>query len=125
MDSRQSISKQRGMTAIGFFIIAAMAIMAIIFLIRLVPIYIDSASVESAVQAMASDAKMKTAGTKAIKKSLLVKFNLNSVYSVTGDDIYVSKVGVKTLIEVEYEIRENVVGNLDFVASFKSAVTLP
>ena len=125
MNFQQSISKQRGMTAISLFIVIAMAIMVIIFLIRLVPIYIDSASVESAVQSMASDAKMKTAGTKAIKKSLLTKFNLNSVYSVTGDDIYVSKVGGKTLIEVDYEIRENVVGNLDFVASFKSEVTLP
>lgn len=125
MNIQQSISKQRGMTAISLFIVIAMAIMVIIFLIRLVPIYIDSASVESAVQSMASDAKMKTAGTKQIKKSLLTKFNLNSVYSVTGDDIYVSKVGGKTLIEVDYEIRENVVGNLDFVASFKSEVTLP
>lgn len=125
MNSQPSISKQRGMTAIGMFIVIAMAIMVIIFLIRLVPIYIDSASVESAVQSMASDAKMKKAGTKVIKKSLLTKFNLNSVYSVTADDIYVSKVAGKTLIEVDYEIRENIVGNLDFVASFKSEVTLP
>jgi len=121
----QSISKQHGMTTISFLFLAVAAIMIILFLIRLVPLYIDSASVESAVQSMASDVKMKTAGTKALKKSLLTKFNLNSVYSVTGDDIYISKPNGKTLIEVEYEIRENLVGNLDFVVSFKSDVTLP
>lgn len=125
MRKMQSISKQRGMTVISIFLLAVAVIMVILFLIRLVPIYIDSFSVDSAVQSMATDVKMKKAGTKTMKKSLMTKFNLNSVYSVTRDDIYISKHKGKTLIEVDYEIRENLVGNLDFVVSFKSDVTLP
>ena len=125
MGKMQSISKQHGMTMISMFLFAVAIIMVILFLIRLVPIYLDNLSVDSAVQSMATDGKMKKAGTKAMKKSLLTKFNLNSVYSVTGDDIYISKSNGQTLIEVDYEIRENLVGNLDFVVSFKNDVTIP
>jgi len=121
----QSISKQRGLTAISWFLIIALAIMVIIFFIRLIPIYIDGYSVKQAVASLAEDSKLVKTSPKAIKKSLLTKLNLNSVYSVTGDDIYVSRKKGKTLVEVDYEIRENVLGNLDFVVSFNSEVTLP
>jgi len=121
----QSISKQRGLTAISWFLIIALAIMVIIFFIRLIPIYIDGYSVKQAVASLAQDTKLAKNSPKAIRKSLLTKFNLNSVYSVTGEDIFVSRQADKTLVEVEYEIRENVLGNLDFVVSFKSEVLLP
>lgn len=120
----QLISKQRGLTAISWFFVIAIAILFITFLIRLIPIYIDGFSVYESIEAMQSDSKLKTSTTKAIKKSLLTRLNLNSVYSVTGEDIYVSKKSGKTIIEVDYEVRENLVGNLDFVVSFKKEVTV-
>ena len=73
---------------------------------------------------MKTDSKLNKYPAKAVKKSLLTRLNINSVYSVTGDDIYVSKRSGKTIIEVNYEIRENIVGNLDFVVSFKKEVTV-
>lgn len=120
----QLILKQRGLTAISWFFVIAIAVLFITFLIRLIPIYIDGFSVYESIESMQSDSKLKTSSTKGIKKSLLTRLNLNSVYSVTGEDIYVSKKAGKTIIEVDYEVRENIVGNLDFVVSFKKEVTV-
>lgn len=118
------ISKQRGMAAISWFIIIAIGVIFITFLIRLIPIYIDGFAIYESLDSMQSDSKLKTVSAKGIKKSLLTRLNLNSVYGVTGEDVYVSKRSGKTIIEVDYEARENIVGNLDFVVSFKKEVTI-
>lgn len=119
-----SISKQRGLTAISWFFVISIGILFITFMIRLIPIYIDGFSVYESIEAMKTDSKLNTYPAPAIKKSLLTRLNINSVYAVTGDDIYVSKKSGKTIVEVNYEVRENIVGNLDFVVSFKKEVTI-
>lgn len=118
------ISKQRGMTAISWFLVIVVAALFITFIIRLIPIYIDGFSVYESIGSMATDSKLNTYSAKGVKKTLLKRLNLNSVYSVTPDDIYISKSSGKTIIEVDYEVRENLVGNLDFVVSFKKEVTV-
>ena len=120
----QSISKQRGLTAISWFVVIAVGIMVSIFLLRLIPIYIDGFSVAQSVDVMKTDKKLLKSSVKEIKKSLLLRLSINSVYSVKADDIYVTKKANKVIVEVDYEIREKVVGNLDFVVSFKNEVTI-
>jgi len=118
------VSKQRGLTAISWVVIIAIAVLFITLLLRLIPIYIEGFSVYESLEAMGNDKKVAKYQTAAIKKSLLTRLNINSVYSVTRDDIYVTKKGGKTTIEVDYEKRENVVGNLDLVVSFRKSVTI-
>lgn len=118
------ISKQRGLALISWFFIITIAVLFITFLIRLIPIYIDGFAIYDSLDSMRSDSKLKTFSAKAVKKSFLTRLNLNSVYGVTGEDVYVSKRSGKTIIEVDYEARENIVGNLDFVVSFKKEVTI-
>ncbi len=118
------ISKQRGLTAISWIAIVAVVVLFATLLLRLIPIYIEGYSVYQSLESMAGDSKVATYSTRAIKKTLLKRLNINSVYSVTGDDIYVSKKSGKTIIEVDYEKRENVVGNLDLIVHFKKEITI-
>jgi len=117
-------SKQRGLTAISWLLVIAVAAIFVTLIIRLVPVYIDGFSVYESLESMKTETNLKNFPVKAVKKKLLTRLNINSVYSVTGDDIYVTKKSGKTTIEVEYEVRQNVAGNLDLVVSFQKAVTI-
>ncbi len=118
------ISKQRGLTAISWLLIIAVALVFITLLLRLIPIYIEGYSVYDSLEGMKSNPKIASYQTRTIKKNLLKRLNINSVYSVTGDDIYVTKKSGKTIIEVDYEVREKIVGNLDFVVRFDKEITV-
>lgn len=118
------ISKQRGLTAISWFFIVAIAVLFITLLLRLVPIYIEGYSVYESLESTKGDSKIATYPIRGIKKTILKRFNINSIYSVKPDDIYVTKKSGKTMIEVEYEVRENIVGNLDIVVRFKKEITI-
>ncbi len=118
------ISKQRGLTAISWFLVIAVAILFVTLLLRLVPIYIEGFSVYESLDSMKGDSKIASYPVRGIKKTLLKRLNINSVYSVTGDDIYVTKKSGKTIVEVDYEVRENIVGNLDLIVHFKKEVTI-
>ncbi len=118
------ISKQRGLTAISWLAVIAVAIMFITLLLRLIPIYIEGYGVYDSLEGLKDDPKIATYPNRTIRKTLLKRFNINSIYSVTGEDIYITKKSGKTIIEVEYEVRKPIVGNLDFVVSFRKEVTV-
>lgn len=120
----QSISKQRGLTAISWFFVIAVGVMFIIFILRLIPIYLDGFAINESLTYMQTQKELKVKSAKAIKNSLLSKLKINSVYGVTAEDIYITKKKGKLIIEVDYEVRENIVGNLDFVVSFNKEVTI-
>ena len=118
------VSQQRGMAMISWFLVIVVVVLFITFLIRLVPIYIDGFSVYESIGAMETDSRLNSFGVKEVKKSLLRRLDINAVYAVTEEDIYVSKKSGKTIIEVDYEVRENLFGNLDFVVRFKKEITV-
>ena len=124
MVKMQSISKQHGMAMISWFLVIVVVVLFVTFIIRLVPIYIDGFSVYESISAMETDSRLNSFGAKAVKKSLLRRLDINAVYSVTEEDIYVTKKSGKTIVEVDYEVRENLFGNLDFVVRFKKEVTV-
>jgi len=119
----QSISKQQGLTMISILAIVVVVVFFVIFLIRLVPIYLDGFAITESLSYMETQQELKKKSIRDIRKSLMSKLNLNSVYGVVADDVYIIKKRNKVFIEVDYEVRENIVGNLDFVVSFnKEAV---
>ena len=120
----QSFSKQHGLTTISWIVVIAIAALFAIFLLRLIPIYIDGYSVGSAVKNMKTEKKYVNSSVRGIKKALLRNLNINSVYSVNAEDIYVTKKGDNIIVEVDYEVREKIVGNLDFIVSFHKEVTI-
>ncbi len=118
------IPKQHGLTTISWLVIIAVAVLFITLLLRLIPVYIEGYAVYDSLEGMKADSKVATYSSRTIRNKLLKRLNINSVYSVTDDDIYVTKKSGKTIIEVDYEVRKKVVGNLDFVVSFRKEITV-
>lgn len=120
-----SIRKQKGMTAIGWVLVFLLIAIATLVVLKLLPIYLDGFSVQKSLESLKSEHNIGKASPLDIKKKLLKRLDINMVTDVTNNDIYITKSSGAMLIEVEYEVRENFVGNLDVVVSFNYSVEVP
>lgn len=117
--------KQNGLTAISWVLILAVLAFFVLLALKLVPVYIEGYSAYSVLSSVAKEPGMAKKSYSEIKKSILRRLDINMVYNVTRDDIYISKEKNSIQIELDYEIREPFISNIDFVIAFNKKVVLP
>jgi hypothetical protein len=113
------------MTAIGWLFVIVMIVAAALFLMKLIPIYIEGFNVGSVVSGMENDPEMRGVPPGKIVSTLMKRLDINMVDAVTKEDVYVTREQDQMLLEVEYEVREPLVGNLDIVVSFHKEARFP
>ncbi len=121
----KSMQRQQGVTAIGWLLIIILAVSIVLFFIRLVPMYIEGYNVKAVVEGLAEDPDLRGKPSSAIHRSLMKRLDINMVTSVEPDDIYISREKDHYLVDVEFEVRRNLVGNLDLVAYFNYTSQVP
>jgi hypothetical protein len=121
----KQVGKQKGMTAIGW--VFAFALIAIVTLVtlKLLPIYLDGFSVKSSLASLENEHNIGKMSPLKIKSMLLKRLDINMVTDVTKDDIYIDRSNGAMTIEVDYEVREKLIGNLDVVVMFNSSIEVP
>lgn len=112
------ISKQRGMTLIGFLIVLSAALFVAYIAMKLVPIYLNHYSVVSSMKGLAAEPNAAEMSEARLRDLLSRKFSTSYVKHVTARDIKIVR-GTGVEIVAEYEVREDLIGNLDAVISFK------
>ncbi len=117
--------KQTGMTAIGWLIVVALIIMFVLVILKLFPIYMDGFKVGSILDDIENEPATSTMTPVAISKTILKRLDINMVSGVTKDHIYINKFKNSMTVEIEYEIRAKLVGNIDLVVHFNKSVTIP
>jgi len=121
----QSKNKQKGLTGISIMVIlVAIAFVAIIAL-KILPVYFDAFKVGDVVSNMNEERGLGDKSNSEISTMILKRLDVNMVSDVTKDDIIVEKTKDTIFIDVEYEVRKNMFGNLDVVISFKKSVEAP
>jgi hypothetical protein len=120
-----SIRKQRGMTAVGWVFVFLMIAVITLIVLKLLPIYLDGFYVDSAVASLKKEHNIGQKSPIDIKRILMKRLDVNMVDGVTKDDIYIERNKGMMTIEVDYEVREKLAGNLDVVVSFNSIVEVP
>ena len=53
------------------------------------------------------------------------RLDINSVYDLPRDQIYISKVKNGYQVEVEYDRKEKIAGNLSVIVEFNESVVVP
>ncbi len=117
--------KQTGMTAIGWMGVIALIIMFILLILKLFPIYMDGFKVSSILEDIENESGMATMSPVMISNTIMKRLSINMVTGVTKEDIYIDKLKNSMNIEIDYEVRENLVGNIDIVVYFQKSVTIP
>jgi len=58
-------------------------------------------------------------------RTLRKRLDINMIEGVTNDDIFVERTGDAMEIGFDYELRRNLIGNLDVVMSFDKSIEVP
>ena len=119
------IQAQRGMGFVTLFIMLSIAGIAAVAGMKIVPLYLDDASVQSAFAALEKqkDPSMSKQDVKIFIEKRLYINQLDEKISLDSLKVESAPGGGKA-ISMEYEARATVMGNLDAVATFKHSVTV-
>lgn len=115
-------SRQRGMSVTSWIIVIALVLFFTLLGIKMVPTYLEFYSISKILESVAQDRGLKNASNREVRKVFHRRIDINGIYDFdpkslkfghgTGD----SK--GKIVMEVKYEVRKKVAGNVDVIMSF-------
>ena len=121
----QSKNKQKGLTGISIMVLLIFFAFFAVTLLKIMPIYFDSFKVGDVVSGLKQERGLGEKPNSQIVKMILKRLDVNMVSDVTKEHIFIEKVKNELFIDVEYEVRKPMFGNLDVIISFKKSVEVP
>ena len=118
------MSKQRGMSVTGWRFVIAIGLFFLLLGIKMVPNYIEYNSVSNVLESLKDDSSMANAQPREIRQTISKRFNINSIYDFDPDNITIKKSKEGLKVTADYEVREEVAGNVSVVMSFYKEIDL-
>lgn len=118
------VRKQQGITLMSFVMVLIVVGFFALLVMKLFPMYSEYNNLRGVMDAFAAQpgaAKMTQAQVVA---DLQRRFNIAYVSSVKKEDIHIIREGSRVQLNIKYEVRTNMMGNLDAVGVFDKTVTL-
>jgi hypothetical protein len=122
---RLSPKRQRGLTAISWIFIIALAVFLSMIGLKLVPIYLEHYSIQTLLRQLPEEPFIGEKGPAEIRKSLIARFKINSIYDFDPNNIKIQKGLRNYVVDVTYTVRKPVMGNVDMLVSFSDSVEIP
>jgi len=111
-------NKQQGLTFIGLILVLGLIGIIVLSVLKVFPVYMEHLSVQTSVETLADDPKIKNMSVGKIRTLLNKKFNMNAVTSVKASDAKIRKSSGEIVFSLNYEVRKEYIGNIDIVLSF-------
>lgn len=108
---------QKGMTMIGWVLVGIVAGIVVMAAIRLFPVYMESYTVSSVMESVATDRDVGSS-PESVRRALSRRMQVDNISAVSLDDFKVEQVDGRPMLVVAYEHRVDFVANIDFVVSF-------
>jgi len=118
------IAKQRGVSGSGFIALLAVIIVSVLLLLKLFPVYMENFNVTTSLHSLSNESGVKEMKSSAIKTLLERRFSINEVDHVTRKNITIMKKKDNMTIDINYEVRKPLVGNIDIVIYFNDHLKL-
>ncbi len=115
------MNRQRGVTFIGMLFIAGLIVFAAIIGLKLVPAYIEYATVVNILRDVARSPEGKSGNLRDIQTSFKKHAQIDGIETVKVDDLEIDKDGDQLVLRANYSTKIKLFGNLnaciDFAAS--------
>lgn len=118
MEMKATAGKQRGISFVGFIMIASGLIFVAVIGMKLVPAYIHSAQIAQIFKTIANDPGMQGASINEIKLSYAKRASMSYITDVTSEDIEISKGDGKLSLSTSYSVKIPVAGNITLLLEF-------
>ena len=113
------MSKQKGLTLISWIVVIVFLLFQGVIAMNVLPVYITDSSVKKIVGDLPNDAKAREVSASGLKTLITKRLSMNSVYTIKPEHIKVKKGRGENIVTIEYEPRGKLVGNLEYIVSFK------
>lgn len=110
--------QQRGMSFGGFIFGAFLLVICVIFGFRLIPAYIQDATIKSTFTEISRDPNMQNATPHDILQSFDRHSAVDDITAIKTSDIVVSSDGGRPVLSASYSVRIPVVGNISLILEF-------
>ena len=116
--------KQGGITLLGFIIVAGVAGFFVFIGIKLFPMYSEFYSVKAALRSLAAEPGITSYSPARIQDLFFRRMDISYASHVKKEHVTIKRVDAGWQVDVQYEVREPMVGNLDAVGRFQASQTL-
>ena len=116
--------RQQGITAVGFVLIVAVAVIIGFAGLRLLPIYMEQMKIAQVLSDVQSELDGQAANPASITKSLKKRLDVESVSAVKSQDFDITKTEYGYELGIFYEDRASYLGNLYLVVEFDNSVEI-
>lgn len=118
-------ASQRGIGGLAFLVILILIGVVAVMGMRIAPMYVEHFTVHSTLEGLKDDPDVKQMSPVEIRQGIERRFDINNITAVRKKDLKIRREKNTTIIEVAYEVRKPLVGNLDVVGNFSERVELP
>lgn len=109
--------KQSGMSYLGVMLIIMIVAGILKVATAIGPAYYDYYTIDKIINSLYRDGR--TGSIDDFKRALSERFGINNIRDKSPDSFDYSMEGGSLVVDLDYEIRRNLVGNLDLVVHFK------
>jgi len=121
----QQPNKQKGMTAIGWLLVIAVVVIFALVALKLIPVYLETYKIGASMESLVTDTSAHNKSPAQLRTLLLKRLDINMIYDIKADDIDITRSTNGYTIEIDYEPRVNLFGNLYFVVVYDKTVEVP
>ncbi len=114
---------QRGLGFLAWISILAIASVAVTIGLRTVPHYLEYRAVLAVLESIEQNT-LKSSPKREIRDLIDKRLKINSIRAFKAEDILeIERTKERTTLMLDYEVRENVVANVDIVIMFKKTIS--
>ncbi|MCU7845840.1 MAG: DUF4845 domain-containing protein [Candidatus Thiodiazotropha sp. (ex Monitilora ramsayi)] len=121
MHSRQ---RQQGLTFISWLMILIVMGFMVMVALKITPVYLDHFAVRESLESLKSEPLIGRKQISEIRKLLMRRLDINNIRHLNKDDFTIRRSGGITMVQVKYEERREIIGNLSLVMTFDDSIEL-
>ena len=110
--------QQRGLSFGGFIFVAFLLVLVAIFMLKLVPAYIQNAQIKSVFNEIVHDPGMDKASPSEIRKSFDRRASIDDITAIKAEDIEIAGDGARLDLSASYSVKIPLFGNASIVLEF-------
>lgn len=119
--STPSVRNQRGLSMIGFLLVAALVVMAAMVTMKLVPAYIEFFSVKKILVSMGQESDFRGKSNADIRSDFSRRTAADYVSVVKAEDLMIDRSSGIPVVSVDYEFRTKLIANVSLVIDFSAS----
>ncbi|SOB76396.1 protein of unknown function [Marinobacter sp. LV10R510-11A] len=114
-----AMNRQGGASALVILIMVLFFGSLLSLVIKVGPTYMDDLTIQEALESLDGTAGLSQMGPAQVRTLINKRLSVNNIRGFDAKDISVDKDGGLVLINVDYEVRNNLIRNLDTVVHFQ------